>query len=187
MLKRLLVIVLLLSPAVAWALYKPIRVVAPQLVSAVSCNTKTICLDDTARFDEAQHLYNEALRFVESSVASVKNKPRVIFCSTEACYQSFGFVRSSASIVGTLGIVVSPRGWDQYRLRHEMIHHVQAERLGMYRQWGTPVWFKEGMAYSLSEDPRAKLTEPFQQYRARFEQWYRSVGRKRLWAEAKKL
>ena len=68
-----------------------------------------------------------------------------------------------------------------------MIHHVQAERLGIFTQWRSPAWFKEGMAYSLSQDPRSHLAKPLQQYRSDFEKWYQSVGKERLWEEAQKL
>ena len=187
MLKRLFLIALLFCPAAAWALYKPMRVLAPQLVAGVSCTTETICIDDTTRYGEAERLYNDALRFVGSSVASIEKRPRVVFCSTETCFQSFGFTKSAANTVGVVGIIISPRAWNQYYLRHEMIHHVQAERLGVYKQWRSPNWFKEGMAYFLSEDPRPILADPMQQYRARFEEWYQSVGKERLWEEAKNL
>jgi hypothetical protein len=187
MLKRLLLIFLLLSPAAAWALYKPMRVLAPQFVSGVTCVTENICMEETARYWEAERLYKDALAFVESSVASVKNKPRIVFCSTESCFQAFGFKKSSAHTVGVSGIVISPRGWTQYYLRHEMIHHIQSERLGIYKQWRSPDWFKEGMAYSLSKDTRQNLSEPWQRYRAKFEEWYQAVGKERLWEEAKKL
>jgi len=186
-LKRLFLVVLLFSPAVAWALYKPMRVLAPQLVMGVSCVSEVICTDDTTRLGEAERLYTEALQFVVSSVASVKKKPRIVYCTTEACFRAFGFTRSSAITVGVSGIVISPRGWDQDYLRHEMIHHIQAERMGVYRQWRSPEWFKEGMAYSLSADTRQNLAEPFQQYRAEFEEWYQSVGKDGLWEEAKNL
>lgn len=187
MLKHLFLIVLLFSPAAAWALYKPMRVLAPQLVAGISCTTKTICIDDATRYGEAERLYNDAVYFVASSVSSIEKSPRVIFCSTEDCFQSFGCNKSSARTVGAFGIVISPRGWNQYYLRHEMIHHLQTERLGVYRQWRSPDWFKEGMAYFLSEDPRRNLAEPFQQYRDSFDEWYRSVGKERLWEEAKNL
>lgn len=187
MLKRLFLVALLCSPAAAWALYKPMRVLAPQLVLGVSCATENICTDDTARFGEAERLYNDALQFVVSSVASIEKHPRVIFCATEACFHSFGFTKSSANTVGVFGIVISPRAWNQTYLRHEMIHHIQAQRMGVYKQWRSPEWFKEGMAYSLSKDSRKNLAEPFQQYRAKFEEWYQSLGKERLWEEAKNL
>ena len=68
-----------------------------------------------------------------------------------------------------------------------MIHHLQAERLGVLKQWRSPNWFKEGMAYSLSQDPRSDISELFQKYSLEFEKWYRSVGKENLWKEARKL
>jgi len=185
--KRIALIVLLLGSSAAWALFEPIRVLAPKLVADVSCPTATVCIDDIVRYKEAADLYNDTLHFVESSVASVKTPPRVVFCTTESCFQSFGFDKASAGTVGTYGIVISPRGWRQHYLCHEMIHHIQFERLGIYKQWRSPEWFKEGMAYSLSGDPRQVLAEPWQQYRARFEDWYRAVGKSKLWEAAQSL
>ena len=57
----------------------------------------------------------------------------------------------------------------------------------MYRVLRALEWFIEGMAYSLSEDPRAKLPEPFERYRSQFEAWLRSVGREHLWEQARQL
>ena len=68
-----------------------------------------------------------------------------------------------------------------------MIHHLQAERLGVFGQWRAPDWFTEGMAYALSGDRRASLGEPWQGYRAEFENWLRAVGKENLWQAARKL
>ena len=68
-----------------------------------------------------------------------------------------------------------------------MIHHLQAERMGVYRQWRSPDWFKEGMAYSLSQDPRPDLGEPLQENRSKFEEWYRSTDKDRIWEVAGSL
>jgi len=126
--------------------------------------------------------------FVGSTVGEIKRQPLVIFCATEACYQSFGSGRSTANAIATFGIVISPRGWKSHYVRHEIIHHLQRERLGTLKSWLiTPSWFTEGMAYSLSKDPRANLAEPFQQYRSQFETWYEKIGKDRLWAEASSL
>ena len=32
-------------------------------------------------------------------------------------------------------------------------------------------WLSEGMAYSLSDDPREQLSEPFQTHRTKFNDW----------------
>lgn len=187
MLKRLLLFSALLVPVGSWAFIKPVRVLAPEL-AGVSCEAATICIDDPSRFDDAKQLYEEALVFVASRVGTIMRPPLVIFCATEACYRSFGFDRSAANTIATFGIVIGPRGWKPYYVRHEMIHHLQRERLGVIKSWFvTPDWFSEGMAYSVSEDPRVTLAEPFQQYRSRFEAWYAKVGKDRLWVEASKL
>ncbi|MEZ4599022.1 MAG: hypothetical protein R2940_04455 [Syntrophotaleaceae bacterium] len=187
MLKRLLLLCLICSPAAAWSLYKPMRVIAPQWVEGISCVDAFICIDDVSRYPEALELYKSALHFVSTTVGSFHENPRVTFCTTEVCFQSFGFTKASASTVGKSGIVVSPRGWTLYYLRHEMIHHLQAERLGVLTQLLGPVWFIEGMAYSLSDDPRQPMAEPWRQHRADFEAWYEKVGKEGLWDEARKL
>lgn len=177
----------LLLPLAAWAFFKPVRVLAPEL-NGVSCVGEGICIDDPARLAEALGLYDGATRFVEEAVGAFAARPRVVFCARPACFDTFGFHRAAANTVGTFGIVIGPRGWAPHYLRHEMIHHLQNERIGSIRLWlRTPEWFVEGMAYALSADPRATLPGPAQQQRARFEAWYRGVGRARLWAEAARL
>lgn len=186
MLKHLLLICMLLIPAAAWAFIKPVRIVAPEL-AGVSCSSDFICTDDVSRYQEAAALYDESLHFVDTRVGSIENKPRVIFCSTDACFQSFGFKKQAGANIGIFGIVISPRAWKPYYVRHEIIHHLQNEKLGMIKAWREPEWFMEGMAYSLSEDPRQKLSEPFEQYRSQFEVWYRLMGKERIWIEARNL
>lgn len=184
--KRLLLIGMLCTPVAAWAFFKPVRVIAPEL-AGLSCINDTLCTDDVSRFEEATKLYDEALYFVGSSVGSIENKPRVVFCNSDPCFQSFGLGKRSGATIGTFGIVISPRAWKPYYVRHEMIHHLQNEKLGVIKVWNDPQWFIEGMAYSLSEDPRPKLSEPFEQYRSQFEAWYKRVGKERIWAEARNL
>lgn len=184
--KRVLLICLVCIPVAFWTLYKPTRVLAPEL-AGVPCASDVICLDDMSRYEEAVELYSEAYEFVNSSVGAIEKKPRAIFCTSETCFQSFGINKRAAGTVGVSGIVISPRGWKDYYMRHEFIHHLQSERLGVLRQLLAPAWFTEGMAYSFSEDPRPDLAETFRQYRAEFEEWYRAVGEQRLWVEARKL
>ena len=186
MLKRLLLIAMLCAPVAAWAFFKPGRVVAPELTD-LSCLDDTLCIDDRSRTQEAIDLYDEALQFVDTSVDRIENKPRVIFCSSEACSEHFGLGERAGLTIGTFGIVINSRGWKPFYVRHEMIHHLQNEQLGMLTAWTKPKWFVEGMAYSLSEDPRSTLSGPFEEYRSQFEVWYRQVGKERLWTEARNL
>jgi hypothetical protein len=70
-------------------------------------------------------------------------------------------------------------------MHHEMIRHLQTERLGIIKTWNDPEWFIEGIAYSLSEDPRAKLSEPFGKYSSQFKGCYAGVGKERVTVQRK--
>ena len=181
------VVLIFLLPFAAWAMYKPMRVLAPGWVEGVTCIDSEICLEDKSQHKVAERLYRGALRDVSRVIGQFKQNPRVIFCSTQTCYQSFGFKNASATNVGTSGIVISPRGWKYYYLCHEMIHYRQAEELGIISSSFKPEWLIEGMAYSLSGDPRKTLSNRWQTDRDRFNKWIQSVGMDNLWEEAKKI
>lgn len=178
--------VLLCIPIAGWGFAKPFRVLAPSL-AGLSCVTDAICTDAPSRGPEAKRLYDDALEFVGMTIAPVESPPRrVVFCQSEDCADAFGLGRSTANTL-PFGIVYGPRAWKPHYVRHELIHHLQIEQLGFDPFHRRPAWFTEGMAYSLSGDPRAPLTEPFERYRSDFDAWLRSVGPKYLWDEAKKL
>jgi hypothetical protein len=186
MLRKAIFLVALALPLAAWAFVKPVRVLAPQL-EGLECEG-LVCVDDPARRAEATALYRGAVRFVQMSVGAMQTEPRAIFCSTHACSEKFGLGRRNAYNVGTGALVIGDRGWYPFFVRHELIHHLQNERLGSLRnRFFKPTWFREGMAYSLSEDPRRPLPEPLQGYRSQFEAWYGPIGLAQLWGEAEKL
>jgi hypothetical protein len=159
MFKRIVFIALLALPVAAWAFVKPVRVLAPQL-AGLTCHGK-VCVDDLSRLSEATGLYENAVGYVRDNIGEFQAEPRAVFCSTKACSRSFGFTSTLAYTVATAGVVISHRGWRPYLVRHELIHHLQNEHLGSLRAWlFKPAWFREGMAYSLSQDPRRPLPEP---------------------------
>jgi hypothetical protein len=185
--KHIAFIILLLSPLAAWAFVKPVRVLAPEL-AGVTCLSAHICVDDASRFVEATRLYDEGVSFVQSQVGTMQSPPRAVFCSTAECSRTFGLTQAMAYNVGTFGVVIGDRGWRSYLVRHELIHHLQNERLGSLNAvLLKPVWFREGMAYSLSEDPRRPLPPRLDGYRADFESWFKQMDRQRLWIEAARL
>lgn len=184
--KRLTLLLLVVVPVAAWAFVKPVRVMAPALVG-ISCAAAPVCIDDPARLEMAEQLYAEGLVFVSETISPLEGKPKLIFCSSEACADSFGLGARSAVTFGTMGTVIGPRAWKPYYVRHELIHQLQGQRLGVLDCLFKPSWFVEGMAYSLSLDPRTKLTEPFEAYRREFLSWYGVVGKNRLWQEAEGL
>ena len=183
---RLAFLLVAVVPVLAWFVVKPVRVVLPEL-AGVQCVTRTICTDDPAQLARAQALYSEALDFVRSNVSVVSVQPRVVFCATQACADRFGLGARSAVTLGTWGTVIGPNAWKPFYVRHEMIHVAQAEHLGVLSLLRKPSWFVEGMAYGLSQDPRAPLAEPFEGYRRAFFTWYEGVGKDRLWGSAAQL
>jgi len=50
-----------------------------------------------------------------------------------------------------------------------------------------PEWLIEGMAYSLSDDPRTPLSERWEKSRLKFDSWFSQVGEGKLWESARKL
>lgn len=184
---RLVLVAVLASPFAAWAFIKPLRVLAPQW-AGVQCYAGDVCTDDPSRVGEAVALKSAAVQFVNLKVGPIERVPRMILCSSTACESSFGFRGGASYNVGTSGLVVARRGWQPHFLRHELIHHIQGERLGALRLWLiTPEWLIEGMAYSLSEDPRRPLSEPWESFRAQYETWASQVPREELWSRAKAL
>ena len=174
----------LLLPAVAWAAFKPVRVVAPELLG-LHCAASGVCVDDLRRLAEAEALRSEALDFVAHHVGAIEHPPRTIFCSSMTCTQAFGFTNNAAYNVGTYGLVISYRGWRPYFVRHELIHHLQNERLGTFNAWlFKPSWLLEGMAYSMSDDPRKPLPQPLQGWRESFEQWRLATRDQDFWEAA---
>ena len=183
---RLPILLLLLVPVAAWYLVKPVRVLAPTAVG-VMCPTSEVCIDDPRQLDRARALYREAENFVSETIALPRGTPRITFCSTASCANAFGLGARSAVTVGTFGTVIGPKAWRTYYVRHEIIHYLQAERLGVLRLLFKPSWFVEGMAYGLSEDPREPLAEPFETYRREFRKWFAAVGKASLWDRAADL
>lgn len=183
---RLLIVIFIITPVVAWILVKPVRVVAPRMIG-ISCVSSSVCLDDPSKSQEASQLYQEALGFVSGSVAPIQKPPKVVFCSSKECADSFGLGARSAVTLGTFGTVIGPKAWKPYYVRHEMIHYLQGEHIGVIATLFKPTWFIEGMAYSLSEDPRQPLAEPFEDYRSRFNEWSKRTGKDHFWDEAGKL
>ena len=186
--RTLIVIAAIIAiPATTWAAFKPIRVVAPELLG-LYCENTGICIDDPSLVAEATILKRDAASFVESHLAHFHRVPRIIFCSSAKCAKSFGFTNQAAFHLGTSGIVVGPRGWQPHIVRHELIHHVQMENIGsVHALLFTPTWFIEGMAYSLSEDPRHPLPAPLEAWRSKFERWYPTIESGALWSAAKAL
>jgi hypothetical protein len=165
------------------ALVKQTRLAFPQVVAGVHCYGE-ICTDDASRLSEERGLYAAAESQVVERVGAFRGRPRVVFCSTSKCARGFGLSAQAGLTLGRMGTVIAPRGWEQFYVAHEMIHRRQAEELGPFAALTKPSWLIEGMAYSLSDDPRRPLSSPFEQWRSQFEHWDATRRRADLWETA---
>ena len=143
-LKRLALLIFVVVPIAAWFVVKPIRVLAPGLIS-ITCPVDGVCLDDASKVEEAKALHAEGRAFVASALTPLSENPKVIYCATVACAESFGLGARSAVTVGRFGTVIGPRAWKPYYVRHEMIHVLQAEQIGVIPLLFKPSWFVEGI------------------------------------------
>lgn len=156
-------LLIMLLPIVVFAFVKPAKIVLPQL-AGVECIKEWICIDNHDRFQEAENLYETSLSKVERKLTKFENKPKVVFCSSNECFSKFGFNKAAGKSIGGFGVVIGPRGWKPHYIAHELIHQWQSSNFGAIAVWLGPSWIIEGMAYALSDDPRKKLSEPFQSY-----------------------
>ena len=156
-----------MSPLAVFAFVKPAKILMPE-VAGVECVQSWLCIDDINKIETATALYELGLNDVEAILTPFNKKPKVVFCSTQSCFSKFGFNKEAANSIGSLGVVVAPGGWEHHYIKHELIHQWQSEKFGSISVWLAPMWVTEGMAYSLSNDPREILSEPFQSYRKQY-------------------
>ena len=181
--RLVLLSVAFIIPLALWFFYKPVRTFFPVLVG-MHCINKNICVENKQSYELSDKLYNEARSYLQLKIGSFESSPIFIFCETQLCFEKFGFKKASAQTLGTVATVVGPNGWKSYIVEHEMIHHIQKEKLGSFRFFSSPIWFIEGMAYSFSRDPRVNLEEPWQSYKTTFEQWYNKLQPEDIWEKA---
>jgi hypothetical protein len=174
-----------LIPVATLAIPNPLRALAPGLFGLI-CENR-VCVDDAQRLAEAQELLQRARADVTQKLGAPNTLPLALFCSSEQCFLTFGRRRSTAETFGGKAFLIGPRGWAAHFVRHELIHAAQYEKLGFIRAWRGPRWIIEGMAYSLSEDPRRPLPTELEGWRTQYE---RRLGGERgaaLWARVEAL
>ncbi len=177
-----------LVPVAAWAMVKPLRVVAPEVLG-LTCTADSICTDDTSRISEARDLLKNAQAFVAADLGTLRRRPTAVFCTTSECSSKFGLGRSVAFSVGTFGVIFSEKAWHPHFVRHELIHQRQNEQIGVINAWlFKPSWFIEGMAYSRSQDPRHPLPEPLESWRAKYQEWESNIPETlTIWSAAERI
>lgn len=185
-LMRVAMVAVVALPLVSLAAFPPARRLFPSVVG-LACDPVGVCAESFQQLQRAQLLYNESKQFVQSRLGPLEPGTHTIFCESERCASYFGLSTSKAQTTGPFGTVIGPDAWVPYLVRHELIHQAKNQHMGMFRLHAGPEWFLEGMAYSLSADPRGDLSAPWQEQRARFDTWFAATRSANLWAAAKAL
>lgn len=184
---RTLIVVLLFVlaaiPVGAWAFFKPIRVIAPEL-NGVNCSG-AVCVEELATLSFASELHEAAMANTAAKLRPLTSPPRAIFCSTQKCYRSFGGIGRGITVFN-LGIVIAPESWQVYIVEHEFIHMLQAQELGLLGRQRAPMWFKEGMPFFVSEPPESDLPAYANPWVEQYMTWELRIGRERVWEEISK-
>lgn len=180
-----LALALLAVPITAWSFAKPVRLLLPEL-NGVTCS-ESVCVDDIERMPEAKALYDSAHDDVSSKLTPLANRPLMVFCSHADCYESFGGGLERAMTYPHFGSLIAPSAWSPHFARHELIHALQAQELGAIRMLRGPEWFREGMAYSVSEPPLDDMPPQFQAFRDQYEEWAAGFEGAEIWSKASLL
>ncbi|WP_136678731.1 hypothetical protein [Neptunomonas sp. XY-337] len=172
----------------AWYFYKPIRLLAPSFNDVV-CFNHYICAENPASIKVAARLYAKAADILQESIAKFDTPPKVIFCETSACVKRFGFNDDdNARTVGSIAILVGPKGWQAKELVHMMVHYSVNSRLGEWHDSAVPLWFTEGLAYRLTQTGGGDVSmAASKNYQIQFERWYKTVEPSRFWESARAL
>ena len=169
----------IIAPLSALAFYKPIRVIIPEIFG-INCQYDNLCVEDNSKLFSAIKLVKSSKTSLENNWGLIVGNPKIIFCSTDECKETFGLSKAAGYTVGTFGIIITPRGWKEHYVSHELIHFWQANNYGSYVLISSKSWVIEGMAYGLSGDPRKVLSEPFQSYRSKYLSWHKDIPIKDL-------
>ncbi|GAA4858047.1 hypothetical protein [Luteimonas vadosa] len=183
--RRFAVAVLVAAPALAWATFKPVRILAPTL-NGVTCVAR-VCVEDPSRLDSARRLQLQAMAAVGRKLGALRQAPLTVFCSTRRCYRSFGGGKERGATLFDWGVILPPESWVAHIVEHEYIHMLQAQHLGLHARERSPAWFKEGMPFFISDPPAHDVPGYARPYVARYRAWERRVGRENVWRASGEL
>lgn len=170
--RTVLVGLLGLSAAVtagAIAFAGPLRIAAPQLFG-MHC-AEQVCVESDRDLETALALFRSARDDVEALAGTELPPHRAVLCKSDACHARFGGGAERAISFPFLGMVVAGQSWQDYIIRHELIHWLQFEHYGAFETMSHPAWFREGMAYALSDAPDWDIPEPFKPWIAESQYW----------------
>ena len=172
-------------PAIAWTTFKPVRILAPTW-NGVTCVAR-VCVEEPSLLARARQLQRDAVAAVGRKLVPLEQEPLTVFCSTRACYHSFGGGMERGATLFDWGVILPPESWVAHIVEHEYIHMLQAQQLGLLGRQRTPEWFKEGMPFLVSEPPDHDLPDYARPLLASYQAWEQRVGAENVWRVAADL
>ena len=145
-------------PAIAWATFKPVRILAPML-NGVTCVDRA-CVEESDRMAEARTLQQAAVSAVGRKLAPLEEAPLTVFCSSRECYRSFGGGKERGATLLDWGVILPPESW---------------------------VAHKEGMPFLVSSPPDYDLPGYARPLALRHAAWEKRTGRNKVWRAAEDL
>ncbi len=107
----------LITPALAWATFKPVRILAPEL-NGVSCRDR-VCVERVSQLGRANQLQSDAVTQVGHKLVPLERPPLTVFCSTRRCYRSFGGGEERGATLLNWGVILPPESWVPHIVQHE--------------------------------------------------------------------
>ena len=104
--------------------------------------------------EEILKIVSEAGQRVGRCYGNTTAKPKLLFCSSEAAFQSFGGTKEGGMTYFAYASLLSPRGQSAAIVAHEWSHAEFYSRVGFWAWRRTPQWFDDGLAVTVSEEPR---------------------------------
>ncbi|SLN29335.1 hypothetical protein AQS8620_00901 [Aquimixticola soesokkakensis] len=98
-----------------------------------------------------------AVAAIEPVVGAAYVPARVLVCFTEGCNGLMGGTSTIGMTYGTRLIYLPPQGYRPEIMRHELVHAVLHQKVGLRRSFSIPAWVDEGLAVYVSADPRVDL------------------------------
>jgi hypothetical protein len=172
---------LVAMPAIAWAAFKPIRILVPTL-NGVTCVAQ-VCVEESAKLGLAEALQRDAVTAVGHNLVPLVEAPLTVFCSTCECYKFFGGGMERGATLFNWGVILPPESWVAHIVEHEYIHMLQAQQLGLLGREKTPLWFKEGMPFLISAPLADDLPAYARPLVAQYQAWEQHVGRGNVWKQ----
>lgn len=158
--KAALALIALSAGAAYAALPGAHRALTPALFNVPSIED-SIYTDAPERREEFLTLLKEARSRSEAFFGPLQRSPRIIFCTTERCADTFG-LKPLGITYGRHLILLGPKGVNEMILTHELAHVQLHSSLGVQDIFTPriPAWFNEGLASYLANDPRLTTYEP---------------------------